>query len=177
MEKLEKHYAVDIRWRAFELRPAGTPPMTEAFMQYIATARPKFERVAREQYGLEIDSGPFGINSHAAHVAAHYAVRMGVGAAYHNALLRAYWLEARDISDAGVLVELGEKAGLSAEGLRAALADADYDNSVKADIYQAQLLGLDGVPALIFAKKYLVSGAQPYDVLARIVEQLQAKVR
>jgi predicted DsbA family dithiol-disulfide isomerase len=29
------------------------------------------------------------------------------------------------------------------------------------------------VPALVFANKYLVTGAQPYEVLVQVVEQIQ----
>jgi predicted DsbA family dithiol-disulfide isomerase len=37
------------------------------------------------------------------------------------------------------------------------------------------MYGLDGVPALVFADKYLVSGAQPYNVLKQVVEKVQAE--
>jgi predicted DsbA family dithiol-disulfide isomerase len=42
-----------------------------------------------------------------------------------------------------------------------------------ADVYQAYRYGLNGVPALVFANKYLVSGAQPYEALAQVVEQIR----
>jgi predicted DsbA family dithiol-disulfide isomerase len=32
---------------------------------------------------------------------------------------------------------------------------------------------LDGVPALVFAERYLVVGAQPYDTLKQVVEKVQ----
>jgi len=32
---------------------------------------------------------------------------------------------------------------------------------------------LTGVPALIFNNRYLVSGAQPYEVLRQVVEKVQ----
>lgn len=175
MEKLKTTHEVKIRWHAFELRPAGSPPIPEYYLQRIMAARPRFEQAARAHYGLEIKAGKFGINTHQAHIAAHYAEQQGKGAAYHDALLRAYWLEARDISEVEVLVEIGVTLGLDAESVRAALSRDELDVSVNTDIYQARALGLDGVPALIFARKYLVSGAQPYEVLANVVEQIQAK--
>ena len=44
-----------------------------------------------------------------------------------------------------------------------------------ADVEQAHDYGLSGVPALVFANKYLVSGAQPYEVLTEVVEKIEAE--
>jgi predicted DsbA family dithiol-disulfide isomerase len=46
---------------------------------------------------------------------------------------------------------------------------------VSADIDLARQYRLDGVPALVFAEKYLVMGAQPYNVLKQVVERVQAE--
>ena len=54
-----------------------------------------------------------------------------------------------------------------------ALDDPRYDAAVTADVEQAFTYGLGGVPALIFAEKYLVSGAQPYAVLMQVVEKIE----
>ena len=40
-----------------------------------------------------------------------------------------------------------------------------------ADVQQAFDYGLSGVPALVFNNKYLVSGAQPYELLAQVADQ------
>jgi predicted DsbA family dithiol-disulfide isomerase len=173
LEKLKTTHDVVIRWHSFELRPAGTPPIPEHILQRIMAGRPQFERTAREQHGIEINSGEFGINTHKAHVATQYAKYEGKGVEYHDALLRAYWLEARDISNSETLVEIGVTVGLNADEVQRALQDKTLDALVNSDINQAHTLGLNGVPALIFEQKYLVSGAQPYAVLADVVEQLQ----
>jgi predicted DsbA family dithiol-disulfide isomerase len=39
----------------------------------------------------------------------------------------------------------------------------------------ARQYGLNGVPALVFDNRYLVSGAQPFDVLRRVVDQITAE--
>ena len=43
------------------------------------------------------------------------------------------------------------------------------------DIALAQEYGINGVPALVFANKYLVSGAQPYSVLQQVIAQIQGE--
>jgi predicted DsbA family dithiol-disulfide isomerase len=173
LEKLQQNYDVDIHWRAFELRPAGSPPITPQKLAQIDATRPRFERMAREQYGLEVHSGPFGIDSRLALIADKYVETQGKGAAFHKAAMNAYWQEAQDISDINVLEEIAKNVGLNTEQFKRALQDPQFDAEVSADIQLAHEYRLNGVPALIFADKYLVSGAQPYELLKQVVERVQ----
>jgi predicted DsbA family dithiol-disulfide isomerase len=176
LEKLQEHYDIDIHWRSFELRPAGSPPLPPEYLKRIEASRPMFNKRAREQYGLEINSGPFGINSRPALVADKYAESQGKGEAFHKAVMDAYWQQARSIEDANVLKEIAEHVGLKTENFEAVLTDPTYDTEVSADVELAREYRLDGVPALIFADKYLVMGAQPYDTLKQVVEKVQEEV-
>ena len=163
-------------WRSFELRPKGGPPISPEYREYIETVgRPRFHAVAQDQYGLTINSGPFGIDSRPALVGAKYAESQGVGDLYHQAVFRAYWLEARSLEDQAVLREIAESTRLDGDDFLTALDSEELDLAVSADIAQAQMLNITGVPALVFEKKYLVSGAQPYDVLTEVVEQIQTE--
>jgi predicted DsbA family dithiol-disulfide isomerase len=108
-------------------------------------------------------------------IGAKVAEAQGKGAAYHNALFRAYWQRANNIGDVEVLVEIAQSIGLERAAFLAALIDESYEAQVEADIEQAYQYGLTGVPALIFDNRYLVSGAQPYEVLQQVVEQVQAE--
>ncbi len=173
MEKLQQNYDVDIHWRSFELRPAGSPPITPQHLAQIEASRPRFEQMAREQYGLEVHSGPFGIDSRLALIAEKYAESQGKGADFHKAVMNAYWQEARDISDINVLKEIASNVGLNIKQFETALQDLQFDAEVSADVQLAHEYGLNGVPALIFADKYLVSGAQPYELLKQVVERVQ----
>jgi predicted DsbA family dithiol-disulfide isomerase len=128
---------------------------------------------AREEYGLEINAGPFGINSRPALVAEKYAESQGKGEAFHKAVMDAYWQQARSIEDTNVLKEIAEQVGLDTENFEAVLIDPTYDAEVSADIDLAHEYGLDAVPALIFAEKYLVVGAQPYNTLKQVIEKIQ----
>ncbi len=176
IDKLKASHGVEVTWHSFELRPAGSPPMPDSYRQRIEQTRPQMEQMARERYGIEINSGPFGISSRDALIGAKFADAQGMGEAYHDATFRAYWQDARDISDRTVLREIAESVGLDGEAFAAALDEPAYDEEVQMDVDQAGLLGLTGVPALIFAKKYLVSGAQPYEVLVNVVEQVRDKI-
>jgi predicted DsbA family dithiol-disulfide isomerase len=173
LEKLQEHYDIDIHWRSFELRPAGSPPLPPEYRKRIEASRPMFNKRAREQYGLEINSGPFGINSRPALVADKYAESQGKGEAFHKAVMDAYWQQARSIEETNVLKEIAEQVGLNTENFKAALTDPTYDAEVLSDIKLAREYGLDAVPALVFAEKYLVVGAQPYDTLKQVIEKIQ----
>jgi predicted DsbA family dithiol-disulfide isomerase len=65
--------------------------------------------------------------------------------------------------------------GLDGDAFEAALQNPVYEQTVLDDIAQAQEYGLNGVPALIFDGKYLVSGAQPYETLVKVIEQIQTQ--
>ena len=177
MEKLEEHYDVDIHWRSFELRPAGSPPIPLEYRKRIEASRPMFEKRALEQYGLQIHSGPFGIDSRPALIADKYAEAQGHGEAFHKAVMDAYWQQARSIDDTNVLKEIAERVGLNTENFEAVLKTPIYDAEVSSDIELAQEYRLDGVPALVFAEKYLVVGAQPYDTLKQVIEKIQEEER
>jgi len=175
LERLKQTHPVDVVWRSYELRPAGSPPIPEAYMERIRQTRPQFETMAREQYGLEINSGPFGIESRTALIASKFAERHHKGNEFHDSVFRAYWQQGLDISEPTVLTNLAESVNLSAVKMATALHDQHLIKLVDHDIQQAQQLNISGVPALIFAAKYYIPGAQPYEELVRIVDYVRRR--
>jgi predicted DsbA family dithiol-disulfide isomerase len=135
-------------------------------------SRPQLYAHASQHYGLELNQGPFGIDSRDALIGAKYAEAQGVGEAYHQAVFDAYWLEGRNVEDHEVLAAIATGIDLEQDSFLAALKSEKYLAEVMADIAQARTYGLSGVPALVFDNKYLVSGAQPYDVLLQVVQQV-----
>ena len=131
--------------------------------------------MARAQYGIEINSGPFGQNSRKALIGAKYAEKQGKGDEYHDAMFRAYWQEAQPIADESVLQTVAENVGLAGTDFAEALHEPTLDVEVTADVVQAQQYQITGVPALLFNHKYLVGGAQPYEELVRIIDQIKTR--
>ncbi len=152
--------------------PQGSPPIPPEYLARIKAGRPRLLQIARDNYGLELNPGPHGISSRDALIGAKVAEAQGKGPEYHAATLRAYWQRANDIGDRVVLGMIAQSIGLDEAGFLAALDDPHYDQQVSDDVEQAYQYGLNGVPALIFNHKYLVSGAQPYEVLVRVVEKI-----
>lgn len=173
MEQLEQSHPVSVHWRSFELRPKGAPPISPEYRARIEANRPRLYAIARDQYGLEMNPGPFDFDSRPALIGAKFAERMGAGPAYHAAVMKAHWLEARRIDDVVLLADMAESIGLERAAFLSALTDPAMIAEVQADIERAQAYGLNSVPAMVFADKYLVSGAQPYPVLTQVVDEIQ----
>lgn len=172
LQKLQATHSVEIMWRAYEIRPLGTP-ISADYKQRILAARQRIEQAALENFdGLTFGGGPFGVNSRPAHVGMKYAQAQGVGDAYHAAVMDLYWQENADIGDVDQLVRAAEAVALDVAEFRAALDSEDYRGAVSADVEQAFQYGIRGVPSLIFIGKHLLQGAHPYPTLAKIVEQL-----
>lgn len=154
------------------MRPADAPPLPPDYLEKIQAARPRLYAIARDVYGLEMNPGPFGFDSRPALAGAKYAEEAGHGPAYHAAIMRAYWQEARDIADPTVLTDLAVSVGLNGGAFSAAVNDPRYLQAVADDVQTAREYGLNGVPALIFDNQYLVSGAQPLETLRDVVEKV-----
>ncbi len=164
---------MEIVWHSYELRPKGSPPIPPEYLARIEATKPRLVKIAREHYGLDLNRGPMGISSRAALIGAKYAEAQGKGAQYHNSVLRAYWQRANNIGDVEVLAEIAQAVGLERAAFLTALSEDGYESQVDDDIEQAYAYGLSGVPALIFGQRYLVSGAQPYEVLRQVVEKVE----
>ena len=98
------------------------------------------------------------------------------GEAIHDRLYRAYFVEARNIGDIEILVEIAQSAGLPADEARAVLTERRFKDAVDADWAKSHAYGVTGVPTFV-AARYGVVGAQPYDVLAQLLERAGAARR
>src|SRR6187551_1372751 len=121
LARLQQAHDVAITWHAFELRTRGSPPMSPEYRARIEAGQPHLRAMAREQYGLDLNAGPFGIDSRPALIGEQYAVAQGFGAAYHEAVANAYWLQAQSIDDRAVLADIAESVGLERAAFLAAL--------------------------------------------------------
>ena len=177
LDSLRETHAIQVEWRAYELRPAGLPPPdpeeVESFRRYVLKAWPRVQAIARERFGLELrrEEDIHHRPTRLAHIGAKFAAEHGQGPAYHRAVFKAHWQDLQDISDAETLAGLARGLGLDEAGFRAALDDPRYAEQVERDEYWAYQEGLGGVPAFIFGNRYLVSGAQPVEVLRQAADR------
>lgn len=149
--------------------------MSPEYRARIEANRPIFAARVKQQYGVNINQGPFGINTFNAHALKKYADSRGKGKAFHDAVMDAYWLRGLDVSDPQVLRNLLDSVGLDGNEMEAILQQPEFGAQVNADIETAYDNNMSGVPALVFGEKYLVMGAQPYPVLKQVAEKVLAE--
>ncbi|MDP7393543.1 MAG: DsbA family protein, partial [Alphaproteobacteria bacterium] len=86
-----------------------------------------------------------------------------------------YFLDGDDISDVGTLVQIGVRANISEDDLRAYLeSDGDLE-AVKSEDMQARQLGIQGVPFYILDGQYAISGAQEPEAFHPLFDMLVAQ--
>lgn len=170
LEQLAEKQPIETVWHAFMLRPPGSPGMTAEKRAMIEAYTPKISAQIRNEFGLDVRRGPIGTQTFAAHHAMKHAERSGHGAAFHDAVLRAYWLDAADISDHDVLRKIGEPFDLKFDDDLLAGREAATAEAVQTDVAQAAAYNIQGVPAFIFGNRYFVSGAQPLELLDRAAD-------
>ena len=179
VEQLQREFPVDVDWVPFELHPE-TPPEGKAIEPSPngrrAAAHEHLRRLAAEA-GLEMKQKSFVSNSRLALEAGEFARAAGPEpfAAFHRALLHAYFEEARDIGNLAILLDVARGAGLDAEALHAALAEHRYAGEVDDWTAWAQANGISGTPAFVFNNRFLMVGAQDYAVFADVARRLLAK--
>ncbi len=154
------------------LRPPGAAPISPEYRAKILAARPRMAEIAERDFGVEINFNTFTGTSTGALVGAKYAEAQGAGKAYHKRLMTAYWVDSKDIHNRVVLAEIAGEIGLDKEAFLNALDSEPWTTQVTEDIDQGFQYGISGVPGMIFADKYLVSGAQTHEVLGDIVAQV-----
>jgi len=172
VRRIEEEFgpAVRVEWRAFLLRPTPDPGRTlERFRAYTQSwLRPAAEPDAPEFRPWASDEGPPS-HSIPAHLVAKAAAALGPDAfaAMHPRLLRAYFVENRDITDRDTLHALWREVGLADAGFAVADAPATRD-AVLAEHRDALDHGVTGVPAVMMVGNDVPTlGAMTYETYRR----------
>lgn len=176
---------VEVRWRSFQLDPGAPAESTESVAEHLGrkygggvTAGQQMidrvEAVAAEE-GLLFRLGRARrANTVDAHRLLHLAHDVGGTATQgrlKEALLAAYFVEGENPADHGALTRIATGAGLPADRVAEVLAGPEYVDAVEADVEQAAAYGAGGVPFFVVDSRYGVSGAQPVEVFAQVLER------
>lgn len=136
---------------------------------------------ARMKGLMDAEGLPYGrrthtYNSRLAQELGKWAETQPGGEALHDALYRAYFVDNRNIGDPEILVEIVQSVRLPADEARAVLTERRFKDPVDADWAKSHAYGVTGVPTFV-AARYGVVGAQPYEVLAELLEKAGAARR
>jgi predicted DsbA family dithiol-disulfide isomerase len=129
-------------------------------------------QAAARQVGLTMESRDVIINSRRALGAAEFAREHGAFDEMHHALFRAHWERTGRLEDVDDLVTIGASVGLDPDLLRAAIVEQRYDGVIDENRRVALSVGIDAIPAHIFGKRFLILGAQPYEVFQQVLNRL-----
>ena len=159
----------------FELHPEIPPEgrLREDVLPaaYLARAQDGVNRLAAT-VGLTLRLHERLINSRPALQAAEFAREQGRFEAMHEELMKAYWDEGRDVSDMAVLRDIAARAGVDIDGMEVAVTEDRFGDYLDARRSEAEDLGINGIPAHVIADRYLVMGAQPYDLFERVMAKI-----
>lgn len=181
IEKLKQAYDVEPVLVHFPLHP-DTPPEGREMAGFYAQRGLDPEAMYQRMKGLMDAEGlPYGrrthtYNSRLAQELGKWADTQPGGAALHDALYKAYFVDARNIGDPDILVEIAETVGLDGTEARQVLEERRFKDAVDADWQKSAAYGVTGVPTFV-AARYGVVGAQPYEALAQLVERAGAAKR
>jgi predicted DsbA family dithiol-disulfide isomerase len=124
------------------------------------------------EVGLTMQTRDVIINSRRALGAAEFAREHGKFDEMHRALFKAHWERSARLEDVDDLVRIGADLGLDATDLSRAIEENRYEQVIDENREAATSVGINAIPAHIFGRRYLVLGAQPYDVLKQVIDRL-----
>lgn len=173
----------EIHWHPFELNP-DMPPEGQNLREHVAekygATAAQSEASRRQMAALGADLG-FAFrfaedsriwNSFAAHQLLHWAGTQGRQHDLKMAMFRAHFTQGRNMADAQVLADIAGEIGLDRDEALAVLRDQRFAEEVRAHESFWLNQGIRGVPAMVFARRYLVTGAQGVENYARILTRL-----
>ena len=124
---------------------------------------------------MDAEGLPYGrrthtYNSRLAQELGKWADTQPGGEAIHDRLYKAYFVEARNLADVDLLVDIAASVGLPADEARAVLDERRFKEAVDADWAKSHRYGVTGVPTFV-AERYGIVGAQPYEALEQLVQK------
>ena len=175
-------YEPRVTWRPFELNP-DMPIEGLDYAAFIAAKMAEDPALADrhaelvrlgETNGIKFRFDLIGRvpNTRRSHLLIAHAARCGLQGRVKDRIMQAYFEEGRDIGDPEELVRLGAEAGLIQAEIRNVLILRVGQDGVVAAERHAAVLGITGVPTLVFDGQYTISGAQEAATFARILDQV-----
>ena len=180
---------VQIQWKSYQLDPSLPQQGLEDQKVYEYLAQRKgwsidqskamHQQVAEraEQEGLHFDFEKSVIaNSFLAHRILQKANEVGLGHKGEEQFFKAYFTDGKHLGHKEDLMAIGATIGLDAAQVEEALSHPAYADRVKADMEEAQSLGVTGVPFFVLNRQYAVSGAQGVEVFKEVLTKVRDRV-
>ena len=175
-----------IRWHPFELNPdmplTGQNTSEHIQEKYGSTPEQSAQTSAQmqnlgQELGFTFNFGPESRmwNTFVTHQLLDFALSQGKQHPLKMALFDAHFTDQRDLSQKDVLVDVATSVGLSTVDAARVIDSGELADSVREKQKFWTERGISGVPSMIFAGKYLVTGAQGADNYAEILRRTVAE--
>ncbi|POF28538.1 DsbA family oxidoreductase [Roseibium marinum] len=172
-----------IKWHPFELNPdmpqEGENLRAHIMRKYGTTAEQSQEtrdRLTGLGAGLGFDFSFTDdmrmVNTFKAHQLIHWAGPEGKEHPLKMALFEAYFKDGKDVSDTETLADIAAGQGLDRNEAVRVLEDGRFADVVREEESFWRQNGIEGVPAVIFERRHMISGAQGAENYASIIRQL-----
>lgn len=173
----------EIHWHPFELNP-NMPPEGQDIGEHLAekygttpeqSAANRAMIAARgKELGFEFNfaDGFRMHNTFNTHQLLHWADELGRKNDLKQALFTAHFTHGRNLSDDAVLIEIASEIGLNRTKAAAVLDNQRFANAVRQEQKFWRQQGINGVPAMVFDRQHLVTGAQGTETFKRILSYI-----
>jgi predicted DsbA family dithiol-disulfide isomerase len=171
IEQVRKEFPdlIEVRWRAYELRPDPVPTL-DPNGEYLHRVWTQAVYPMAAERGIKVRLPPVQPRSRLAHEAVAFARLHNKDIELHHAIFRAFFEFGEDIGKLDVLVRLAVQLGLEERALREALAEGRVHDEMMADEALSRKLEILGVPATLIRAHgdpietaARVEGAHPYE--------------
>ena len=181
IEKLRQNYDIDIKLVHFPLHP-DTPPEGREMAGFYAERGLDPDKMYQDmKERMDAEGLPYGkrthsYNSRLAQELGKWSETVEGGERLEKEFYKAYFVDSRNIGDVDVLLDCVEAAGLSVDEARTIIEQRTFEQAVDEDWAKSQQYGVSGVPTYV-AGGYGVVGAQPYEVLEKLMQEVGAQKR
>jgi predicted DsbA family dithiol-disulfide isomerase len=173
---------VEVVFRPYQLDPGApaTPrplitALREKFGANVSQMLARVSDAAREE-GIEMRwDRAVAVNTLTAHRLLRLALHEHgpeVQRALAERLFEAHFSNGGDVGDVALLTELAAAAGMDRERTHAWLESGDGLAETRAEIAQAQEIGVRAVPTFVFDQQYVVEGGQPSAVFSEVLREV-----
>lgn len=186
LAQFERKDQVEVEWKSFLLDPNKVTDPTVKIKESLAKrkgisieeAEKMGDYVTEVAKAVDLDYNfdkMIVANTFKSHRLLHFAKSKGAQNELKEALLKAYFLDGKNIDDNTTLTSIAVKNGLDAKEVKIFLDSQELTEQVNQDINEAQQIGVQGVPFFVFNRKYAISGAQDPKAFLDTLEKVYAE--
>ena len=182
ISQLTNDYQFNITWKSFQLASDMETNLDISIDEYLAKHKGFPLEKAKEMNayvtemakneGLEFNfNNAIVANTFLAHRFLHYAQSKNKQYEAKELLFKAYFTDGKNIDAISTLIEIANALALNIDEVVETLNSSAYSNEVDKDIFEAQQIGVRGVPFFVVNRTHAISGAQSIEVFMETIKQ------